>query len=121
MKSIFAMETESANKVLCEIAEPIYRVFGDPAVNEAIANVANNFGDRPSGLQVMATCAKYYVPVMLSKEHKADVYKIISVLKGITIEEVKKQSLFQTITDITDLISMEDTARFHSSGVDGGT
>ena len=109
------MNNDQACEALVRLTTPVANIADDPAVEPLLKELASHEGDdRMNGLKVIAKMLPRIVPLLL-KDHKADVYEVISVLSGKTANEVGKMRLTETIFILKDSIDGELLDFFKSS------
>lgn len=93
------MTTGQAADAMILIAEPVANISADPQVTSALSNYSKA---QKSGKTVAETFGKIIgklAPVLL-KDHRADIYAVLSVLTGKTAVEIDGQKITQTIADL---------------------
>lgn len=108
MKKLSEMNTSELMDTLCRIAEPVGKIFADPAVGDAFARVYKATQEKSSPLHFYALCASELMPVLMGEEHRGNVLKVLSCIKGVTPEMLEKQNGMDTMRDVVALL-MTDT------------
>ena len=92
MKKLSEMNTSELMDTLCRIAEPVGKIFADPAVGDAFARVYKATQEKSSPLHFYALCASELMPVLMGEEHRGNVLKVLACIKGVTPEALEKQN-----------------------------
>ena len=108
MKKLSEMNTSELMDTLCRIAEPVGKIFADPAVGDAFARVYKATQEKSSPLHFYALCASELMPVLMGEEHRGNVLKVLACIKGVTPEALEKQNGMDTMRDVVALL-MTDT------------
>lgn len=95
------MSTDKAVDALCAIAEPISEIVEDDEVMDALNKFVNADPTKQS-IMLMGKVA----PILLRK-HRHAVYHILSELNNKTIEQIRNQSISDTIADINKAMSAD--------------
>ena len=116
------LTTEQAVDVLCELTPYIANITGDKVL---LDELGKNFDGKGKSVAELYTygAQKYamLVPVLL-KDHRADVFGILSVLNDTTAEVVAKQNVLTTILQIRSVFKDKDLLDFFRSfGQEDGT
>lgn len=91
---ISEMSTEQLAPVLADLAEPLSDIANDESTMEALKRIA---AEKTSLTQV-AAFVKEIFPLLL-KTHFESTCKIVAILTGKTLEQIKTQKGLQTIAD----------------------
>ena len=101
------MNTDQMAEALCEIGAAVENICGDNKIN---AEMSKLFEDGKNGgmtvLNKMSRTLNIWLPGLL-KTHKADVYKILSVLTGKSEKEIAEQNGMQTVRDARESFDKE--------------
>lgn len=107
------LRTDRALDVLCELAPYIDRITNDQEVVSTIGKAVkpdaelNRYG---SFMLIMGRLSEF-VPLLL-KTHRPDVYGILSVLNGKTVEEIAAQPVRETVKQLREAFQDEDLMAF---------
>lgn len=110
-----AMEGDKALEALCDMVDPASAILEDKKTADAFAMCAKAL-EKP--MPVMVQClvvAKAFAPVI--KAHHEECIAVAAVLLGKTCDEVRKQKLTKTITELRAIWD-EDLRDFFTSSVD---
>lgn len=110
-----AMESDKALAALCDLVDPASAILEDKKTADAFALCAKAL-EKP--MPVMVQClvvAKAFAPVI--KAHQEECISAAAVLLGKTCDEVRKQRLTKTITELRAVWD-EDLRDFFTSSVD---
>lgn len=109
------LTTEQAADVLCELTPYIANITGDKALLDELANKFDSKGKSAAELYTFAA-HKYatLVPILL-KEHRSDVFGVLSVLNECGADEIAKQNIMETIKQVRDLFQDKDLLDFFKS------
>lgn len=99
------MTTDAAAEMLCEIAEPVERICCDKALNAHMGQIAKE-KDKMTVMEMMGKTIAAWFPALL-KEHKEDVYKVLSAMTGKTEKEIAEQKIMETIADVKACVDDE--------------
>ena len=116
------LTTEQAVDVLCELTPYIANITGDKVLLDELGKKFDGKGKCVADLYTYGS-QKYamLVPVLL-KDHRADVFGILSVLNDTTAEVVAKQNVLTTILQIRSVFKDKDLLDFFRSfGQEDGT
>ena len=109
------LTTERAADVLCELTPYIANITGDKALLDELANKFDSKGKSAAELYTFAAhkCATL-VPILL-KEHRSDVFGVLSVLNECAADEIAKQKVMKTMKQVRDLFQDKDLLDFFKS------
>ena len=116
---ISEISTEKAMDVLCELTPYVTSIVTD---EELIAELksAIDFGKANTMAEKMALTAgkiTKIIPILL-RNKKNDVFGIVAVLNGKTIDEVAKQNIIVTMKQIRDIAKDKELLDFFKSCTD---
>ena len=116
---ISEFSTDKALDVFCELVPYIDRILVD---EELVAEIKRKVklpegSSRADFLNIGMEKVNKIVPILL-KKRRADVYGIVAVLNGKTIEEIGKQSFLATASQIREIFKDRDLIDFFKSCVD---
>lgn len=93
---------DRALEVIADIMEPITNLISDPETKKAL----KNNGKEP----VVKILPK------IIKTHKDDIYKMLAILDGVTVEEyAKSANMVKIINDFTDIVMDESIQSLFTS------
>ncbi len=109
------LTTEQAADVLCELTPYIANITGDKALLDKLDKKFDSKGK--SVVELYTYGAQKYATLvpMLLKDHRADVFGILSILNGTTAEEVAKQNILTTILQIRSVFKDKELLDFFKS------
>ncbi len=109
------LNTEQAVDVLCELTPYIANITGDKALLDELGKKFDSKGKSAAELYTYAAkkCAAL-APVLL-KDHRTDMFGILSVLNGTTAEAVAKQNVLTTILQIRAIFKDKELLDFFKS------
>ena len=109
------LNTEQAADVLCELTPYIANITGDKALLDELGKKFDSSGKSVAELYTYAAkkCA-VLTPVLL-KEHRTDVFGILSILNETTAETVAKQNILTTILQIRSVLKDKELLDFFKS------
>ena len=116
------ISTDRALDILCDLTVPITTIAEDKELMKAmlerttVDNEISKDERKVLGLMQVAKNAKVLVPKLL-KEHRQEVYEILSIVNEKDIEEIRSQSPIMTISQIKELLQDEELTSFFSSQV----
>lgn len=115
------LSTDQAADVLCELAPHIESVTHDENIISEIGRVENfdNGITKPGLAIIWAGRASKLMPVIL-KTHRADVYGILSIINGKSVDEIASQNIKETIRQVTEALKDEDLVSFFKSSAPQG-
>ena len=111
--------TGDATDVLCEIAPYISNIVTDEELmNELKAAISYNRASTKAE-QMALVCAKItkIIPIIL-KKRKQDLFGVLAVLNEKTIEEIGKQNIIVTMSQIRDMAKDKELLDFFKSCTD---
>lgn len=113
------LSTERAADVLCALTPCIAGITGDKALLDELGRKFDGKGKSSAEFYAFAAekCAAL-APVLL-KNHRADVFGILAVLNDCTAEEVAKQNILTTISQIRALFKDKELLDFFQSWQQG--
>lgn len=109
------LNTDQAANVLCELTPYISNILGDKNLLDTLKEKIGK--ENKSIAELYAYGARkisMIIPILL-KEHRSDVFEILSVLNEKNAEEIEKQSILKTIEQIKELLQDKDLINFFKS------
>ena len=109
------LTTERAADVLCELTHYIANITGDKALLDELANKFDSKGKSAAELYTFAA-HKYatLVPILL-KDHREDVFGVLSVLNETELDKIAKQNIMETMKQVRDLFQDKELLDFFKS------
>ena len=109
------LTTERAADVLCELTPYIANITGDKALLDELANKFDSKGKSAAELYTFAA-HKYatLVPILL-KDHREDVFGILSVLNETEPDKIAKQNVMKTMKQVCGLFQDKELLDFFKS------
>lgn len=109
------LTTDQAADVLCELTPYIANITGDKALLDEMGKKFDSKGKSVAELYTYGA-QKYamLVPVLL-KDHRADMFGILAILNGTTVESVAKQNILTTILQIRSVFKDKELLDFFKS------
>ena len=121
------LTTDRALDVLCELTPAVANIVEDKAVASALERAipekkedpekeesASNFS---SGLKIFGEIGRL-APVLL-KNHRRDVYTILSVVNERPVEEISAQPLMNTVRQVREMLRDSDLLAFFKPSAQG--
>jgi len=116
------INNDKAMDILCDLTVPLATIGEDKELIKAMLKRIT-VGDKTSEeekkalgfMQTVKNC-KVLIPKLL-KEHRSEVYEILSIINEKDIEEIRKQNPIMTINQIKELFQDEELISFFSSQV----
>lgn len=118
---ISELSTEKAASVLCEITPFIANIASDEELLAEIKKTVDvkDVANRAELLVVGATKLTRIVPILL-KKRKGDVFGILAALNETSADEISRQSILITMSQVRDIIKDKELLSFFSSSVSVG-
>lgn len=110
------MSTDQAMDVLCEITPYIANIASDDDLLAELRNAVDP-GEVSTKAELMAKGVDKITklaPIVL-KKRKPDVFGILAVLNGKTIEEISKQNIIATMLQVREVIKDKELMDFFRS------
>lgn len=110
------LSTDKAMDVLCELTPYIGSIANDKEVVSAIGKVMKGGQDINRYGQAMLLLGRVgdFLPLLL-KNHRADIYGILSVMNGRPVSEIASQKLMDTMGQFRELLRDEEFVGFFKS------
>ena len=113
------ISTEKAMDVLCELTPYVTNIVTDETLLAELKE-AIDFKEANTMAEKMALTARKItkiIPILL-KNRKSDVFGIVGVLNGKTIDEIAKQNIIVTMKQIRDISKDKELLDFFKSCTD---
>lgn len=109
------LTTERAADVLCELTPYIANITGDKSLLDELSNKFDSKGKSAAELYTFAA-HKYaaLVPILL-KEHREDVFGVLSVLNETEPEKIAKQNVMETMKQVREVFQDKELLDFFKS------
>ena len=109
------LTTERAADVLCELTPYIANITGDKSLLDELANKFDSKGKSAAELYTFAA-HKYatLVPILL-KDHREDVFGVLSVLNETELDKIAKQNIMETMKQVRDVFQDKELLVFFKS------
>lgn len=115
MRIFSELGTDESLDVMVEIAAPAASIVNDTALIEELRKAL------PAGTHTQADVYRFavskiavLVPIVL-KQHRADLYAILSPFNGKTADEIGKQKFMQTCAEVKMLVCDKELVDFFKS------
>lgn len=110
------LTTDGALDALCTITPYIYSITSDTALIESVGKAINTekVENRYGQYLILMDKAVEILPLVL-KDHRTDVYGILSALNQRTVEEIAAQNVMETIRQIREVTQDEELRSFFKS------
>nr|DAQ57882.1 MAG TPA: hypothetical protein [Caudoviricetes sp.] len=115
MRKLSEFGTDECLDVLCEITPHIVNIVSDEEIMNAIGKPMDKTTVTKVGVMLLGAQKITAVVPLLLKTHRADIYAILSVMGGKSVEEVAKQSTMATLWQIKTLSEDKDLLNFFKS------
>lgn len=109
------LTTEQAVDVLCELTPYIANIIGDKALLDELGKKFDSKGKSVAELYTYGAQKCAMLVSVLLKDHRADVFGILSVLNDTTAEAVEKQNVLTTILQIRSVFKDKELLDFFKS------
>lgn len=112
------LSTDRAADVLCELAPCVGNITNDEEVVKTIGKVMEGGQELNRYGQIMLVVGRIgeFIPLLL-KEHRPDVYGILSVMNERPAAEIAAQKLTETMRQVKELFQDEEFVAFFKSSV----
>ena len=109
------LTTDQAADVLCELTPYNANITGDKSLLDELGKKFDSKGKSVAELYTYAAKKCAVLAPLLLKDHRADVFGILSVLNDTTAEAVAKQNVLTTILQIRSVFKDKDLLDFFRS------
>ena len=116
---ISELTTERAADVLCEVSIYALNILSDKELLASLRmQLDGTDGDRTKAELIAIASEKIaeLIPLLL-KKHKDDVFGIVAVVNGLTLEQVRKQKIIATANAVREMAQDKDLIDFFKSCV----
>lgn len=111
---ISELTTEKAADILCEITPYAANITTDTGLSEALKGTLAKGANVAELYQMGAQKITKIVPILL-KDHRDDVFSVLAVLNGSTVDTVREQNIMVTMSQIRELFQDKDLLNFFKS------
>ena len=112
---ISEMNNDQACDAIVRLTNPVSNITDDPKLEPLLQELAENGGKADvSALKIFSSMLPKVVPLLL-KDHKNDLYEIISILSDKQRSEIGKMKLGETIAVLKESIDEDLISFFKSS------
>lgn len=108
---ISELSTEELAPVLIELAIPVSDIAMDTSTVETLRSIAG----QKTEIEQIGAFVREIVPLVM-KTHFESVCKIVAIMTGKTLEQIKKQKGLQTIADVVSIVD-DDLITFFKQSV----
>lgn len=120
MRIFSELGTDEALDVTLEIAQPISNLIEDEKlVAELRRTLPKGETNRIAVMHFGLTKVVKLLPIVL-KDHRTDVFAILSPFNGLTVEEIGQQNFLVTCKQVADLLNDKGFTDFFKSYLGGG-
>lgn len=119
MRIFSELGTDEALEVVLQIAQPITNLIDDEALVKEMQKTM------PKGETTQIAMKRFGLAKIVKllniaiKQHRTDVYEILSPFNGLTAEEIGKQNFLVTCKQVADLLHDKDFVDFFKSYLGG--
>ena len=110
------LSTEKATDVLCEISPYAMNIMTDEELVDELKSAVDFNGANTMAQKIALTVGKIskILPILL-KKRKADLFGILGALNEKSIEEIAKQNIIKTMSQIKDISKDKELLDFFKS------
>lgn len=120
MRIFSELGTDEALDVTLEIAQPISNLIEDEKlVAELRRTLPKGATNRIAVMHFGLTKVVKLLPIVL-KDHRTDVFAILSPFNGLTVEEIGQQNFLVTCKQVADMLNDKGFVDFFKSYLGGG-
>nr|DAM03228.1 MAG TPA: hypothetical protein [Caudoviricetes sp.] len=112
---ISELSTERAADVLCEITPYIANITGDKDLLDELAIKFDSKGKSVAELYIFAANKYAQLTPILLKDHRSDVFCVLSILNETTAEQIRKQKFIDTLKQVGELFKDKELMDFFKS------
>lgn len=100
------MTVEQAAQTIIKISDPMERMMSDINLENHFKEFSNLYRENVTVIRLTGYMLGRFLPALL-KEHKEDVYLVVSAMTGKPIEEVREEKLTVFIRDCLDFVDKD--------------
>ena len=115
MKKLSQLTTEQAADVLCELTPYIANITGDKSLLDELANKFDSKGKSAAELYTFAAHKYATLVLILLKDHREDVFGVLSVLNETELDKIAKQNIMETMKQVRGLFQDKELLDFFKS------
>lgn len=109
------LTTERAADVLCELTPYIANITGDKSLLDELANKFDSKGKSAAELYTFAAHKYAALVPLLLKEHRNDVFGVLSVLNETELDKIAKQNIMETMKQVREVFQDKELLDFFKS------
>lgn len=109
------LSTDKCMDVLCEITPYVANIATDKEISETISKAVDTKGMTKVGLFIAGTERITMLIPALLKNHRNDVYSILSVINETSVEDIGRQNIMKTMLQIREVCKDKELAAFFRS------
>lgn len=109
------LSTDRAADLLCEITPYIANITGDKALLDTLSEKIGTEGKSAAEIYVYGAKKLTALAPIVLKNHKSDVFGVLSVLNETTPEAVGKQNILKTMLQIREAVQDKELVDFFKS------
>lgn len=121
MRKLSDLGTDECMDVLCAIAPSIQGIVDDNDIMNALGKAIDKNGLTTAGVFMAATSKLVGAVPMLFKTHREDVYNILSIVGGVTVEDIKAQNMLDTMQQTKEILQDKPLLDFFGLSKRGGS
>ena len=121
MRKLSDLGTDECMDVLCAIAPSIQEIVDDNDIMNALGKAIDKNGLTTAGVFMAATSKLVGAVPMLFKTHREDVYNILSIVGGVTVEDIKAQNMLDTMQQTKEILQDKPLLDFFGLSKRGGS
>ena len=106
--------TDQAADVLVRLSAPLSNIATDEKIMETVGKSIDTTGLTQVGRNIEAMKRVFTSLPLLLGTHKNDVFEVISIVNGKTVEDVAAQPITVTIKEIKEIVKDKDLLDFFS-------
>lgn len=120
MRIFSELSTDEALEVVLQIAQPITNLIDDEALVKEMQKTMPKGETTRIAMQRFSLAKIVKLLNITLKQHREDVYAILSPFNGLTVEEIGKQNFLITCKQVADLLNDKGFVDFFKSYLGGG-
>ena len=120
MRIFSELSTDEALEVVLQIAQPITNLIDDEALVKEMQKTMPKAETTRLAMQRFGLAKIVKLLNITLKQHREDVYAILSPFNGMTVEEIGKQNFLITCKQVADLLNDKGFVDFFKSYLGGG-
>ena len=120
MRIFSELSTDEAREVALQIAQPITNLIDDESLVKEMQKAMPKGETTRIAMQRFGLAKIVKMLNITLKQHREDLYAILSPFNGLTVEEIGKQNFLITCKQVYALVNDEGFVDFFKSCLDGG-